>query len=65
MITNQWAKSSHSLPDAGNCVETRLTGDGNVQVRDTKDGGKGPILTFTPAEWTAFIGGVKDNEFNL
>lgn len=26
---------------------------------------EGPILVFTPAEWDAFIGGVKDGEFDL
>jgi hypothetical protein len=25
----------------------------------------GPILVFTPAEWAAFLGGVRDGEFDL
>ncbi|WP_433519999.1 DUF397 domain-containing protein [Nonomuraea sp. CA-143628] len=34
-----------------------------VAVRDSKDRG-GPLLTFTPGEWRAFLGGVKDGEFD-
>lgn len=34
-----------------------------VAVRDSKDQG-GPVLTFTAAEWDAFVGGVaEDGEF--
>jgi hypothetical protein len=33
-------------------------------VRDSKDPA-GPMLTFTPDEWTAFIAGAKIGEFNL
>ena len=35
------------------------TGHG-VAVRDTKDGGNGPVLGFTPAAWTAFLATLKD-----
>ncbi|WP_169808955.1 DUF397 domain-containing protein [Microtetraspora fusca] len=38
--------------------------EGHVGVRDSKDQG-GPVLVFTPREWGAFIGGVKDGEFDL
>jgi hypothetical protein len=34
-----------------------------VGVRDSKQMGLGPILEFTPGEWTAFLGGVKGGEF--
>jgi hypothetical protein len=37
----------------------------DLGVRDTKDAGRGPILTFTRAEWAAFVGGAKDGEFDL
>jgi hypothetical protein len=37
----------------------------NFDARDTKDNGTGPVLTFTPQEWRAFIGGVRDGEFDL
>jgi hypothetical protein len=33
-------------------------------VRDSKDQA-GPILVFTPAEWSAFVAGVKGGEFDL
>jgi hypothetical protein len=58
-----WYKSSRS-GGADNCVEARLTGDGSVQLRDSKDP-DGSVLTFTPSEWDAFIGGARDGEFDL
>lgn len=42
----------------------RACGYRSVAVRDSKDPA-GPVLTFTPAEWTAFIAGAKDGEFDL
>lgn len=57
-----WRKSSRS--DGGdNCVEVALSSDGSVGVRDSKDP-EGPVLVFTPAEWDAFTGGVRDGEFD-
>jgi hypothetical protein len=38
---------------------------GWVGVKDTKSDETGAVLIFTPAEWAAFIGGVKDGEFDL
>jgi hypothetical protein len=35
-----------------------------INIRDSKDP-EGPILTFTPEEWTAFTLGVKGGEFDL
>lgn len=35
-----------------------------VLMRDAKHP-EGPVLVFTPDEWDAFIGGVKDGEFDL
>jgi hypothetical protein len=34
-----------------------------VAVRDSKNQ-RGPVLVFTPAEWAAFVAGVKDGEFD-
>ena len=51
-----WRKSSRSA--AGNCVEAGA-GDAVVGVRDSKDGGAGPVLTFTPAAWQAFTAALK------
>lgn len=64
MTDARWHKSSRSS-SSGNCVEVADNLDGIVAVRDTKDNGNGPILTFTPSEWKAFIAGAKDGEFDL
>lgn len=57
-----WIKSSLSGHN-GNCVEVSgLTGD-KIQVRDSKHP-RGAVLSFTPAEWDAFLGGVCNGEFN-
>ncbi|MBU6214810.1 DUF397 domain-containing protein [Patescibacteria group bacterium] len=45
------------------CVAVRI-GDVSVDVRDTKDPSS-PTLSFTRAEWDAFIQGVKKNEFDI
>jgi hypothetical protein len=58
-----WRKSTRSGGQGANCVEVAELPDGGVAVRDSKDP-DGPKLTFTPAEWQAFIGGVKDGEFD-
>jgi hypothetical protein len=55
----RWTKSSHS--QSGSCVEVAMV-DGAIAVRDSKDRG-GPALIYTQAEWEAFLGGVKDGEF--
>ncbi|RSM55613.1 DUF397 domain-containing protein [Actinoplanes sp. ATCC 53533] len=60
----KWFKSTRS-GNNGSCVEVAKLGDDAVGVRDTKAHGNGPILTFTRAEWDAFIGGAKDGEFDL
>ena len=61
-----WRKSTRS-GNSGNCVEVAtnlLDAQGVVFVRDSKNPG-GPSLAFTPAEWAAFTGGVRDGEFDL
>jgi hypothetical protein len=57
-----WHKSSRSNGQ-GQCVEVARI-DQAVAVRDSKDPA-GPVLTFTSAEWVAFISGAKDGEFEL
>jgi len=44
-------------------VEVADLPDGGAAVRDSKDP-DGPKLVFTRAEWVAFLGGVKDGEFD-
>ena len=35
----------------------------SLMVRDSKNA-KGPVLGFTPGEWGAFVGGVRNGEFD-
>ncbi len=58
-----WRKSTRSGGNGGDCVEVAVI-DQMIKVRHSKDP-NGPALTFTPSEWRAFVGGVKDNEFDL
>ncbi|GGJ96377.1 hypothetical protein GCM10010123_27940 [Pilimelia anulata] len=58
-----WRKSSRSGGANDNCVEVAFAPDGSVGVRDSKNR-DGAVLDFTAAEWGAFVGGVKDNEFD-
>jgi hypothetical protein len=55
-------KSSRSDAN-GQCTEVALNVPGVVAVRDSKDVA-GPVLTFAPGEWRAFVDGVKDGEFD-
>jgi hypothetical protein len=59
-----WRKSSWSGDNGGQCVEVASVG-GAVGLRDSKDKGNGPILVFAPREWTAFVAGAVNGEFNL
>ena len=64
MISEAWRKSTRSGPAEGtNCVEAQYVND-TIRVRDSKDK-TGPVLSFTRAEWDAFLGGAKDGEFDL
>jgi hypothetical protein len=57
-----WKKSSLSYAN-GNCVEIAgLSGD-LIAVRDSKRQ-RGPVLRFTTDEWDAFLGGVRNGEFD-
>jgi hypothetical protein len=57
-----WGKSKRSASNSGNCVEVARLSQGRRAVRDSKNPA-GPVLVFTPAEWGAFIEGVKGGEF--
>jgi hypothetical protein len=59
-----WHKSTRSGGNGGDCVEVAVNLPGIVAIRDTKDPG-GAALVFGPAEWTAFLAGVRDGEFDL
>ena len=59
-----WKKSRRSNGNGGNnCVNVAFVND-HVAVRDSKDP-DGPALLFTHPEWTAFIRGAQDGEFNI
>ncbi len=64
MLTSTWHTSTWSLPQGQNCVQARAT-EAGVEVRDSKDRGAGPVLTFTADEWSAFLGGAKTGEFDI
>ncbi|MFC3963645.1 DUF397 domain-containing protein [Nocardia jiangsuensis] len=57
----RWFKSTFSRA-GGDCVEIAHLEGGHTAVRDSKDP-VGPVLDFTPSEWTAFVAGVKAGEF--
>jgi uncharacterized protein DUF397 len=54
-----WRKAQASAN--GGCVEITDTA-ADVWVRDSKNK-QGPILHFTRHEWTAFLAGVRNGEF--
>lgn len=56
-----FTKSSRSCEGA--CVEAAICSC-YVRVRHSKDPA-GPVLTFTREEWSAFVDGARDGEFNL
>ena len=47
----------------GNCVEVADLPGGKIGVRNSRDAA-GPVLSFTPDEWHAFIAGVQQGEFD-
>lgn len=58
----KWFKSSRS-GGGKDCVEVAHLDEGAVGVRDSKNP-TGPALVFSPSEWSAFIAGAKDGEFD-
>jgi hypothetical protein len=58
----QWIKSTLSLAN-GACVEVASLPGGHIGVRNSRSS-NGPVLKFTPDEWHAFIGGVRNGEFD-
>jgi hypothetical protein len=62
MAGSTWVKSSLSFAN-GNCVEVSDQPGGTIGVRNSRDR-EGPVLRFTPDEWQAFLGGVRNGEFD-
>ncbi|MGI5129081.1 DUF397 domain-containing protein [Pseudonocardia sp. CA-107938] len=48
-----WRTSSYSS-NGSSCVEVAPATSG-VLLRDTKDHGSGPVIAFSPAQWSAFL----------
>jgi Domain of unknown function (DUF397) len=57
-----WRKPSQSGLDG--CVEVAVVDGTHVAVRHSKDR-SGPVLTFSRGEWEAFVGGVREGEFDV
>lgn len=57
-----WRKSSLSGPNCDNCVEVTTYRD-QIAVRNSTNP-RGPAVLFTTGEWDAFVGGVKNGEFD-
>ncbi|MGC4854212.1 DUF397 domain-containing protein [Micromonospora sp. DT4] len=56
-----WRKSTRSN-GSGDCVEVADNLPGAVGLRDSKDPA-GPVLTFDPTAWSAFVANVKQETF--
>jgi len=61
-LSRDWAKSSYSTPNGGNCIQARDTGRA-VQVRDSKNP-DGAVLTFARPQWAAFTTALKNGLHN-
>ncbi len=59
-----WRKAKKSSTDGSGCVEVAVLPGGGRAVRDSKNPA-GPMLSFTPGEWDAFLHGAKKGEFDL
>jgi uncharacterized protein DUF397 len=56
-----WHKAQRSTNN-GACVEI-ASAAGKIAIRDSKDP-DGPILVYTPAEFSAFLEGARNGEFD-
>ncbi len=57
-----WTKSSLSHAN-GNCVEIANIEGSQVGMRDSKNV-TGPVLGISREEWRAFLGGIRNGEFD-
>ncbi|GAB3802857.1 DUF397 domain-containing protein [Micromonospora zhanjiangensis] len=64
--TVAWHISTKSNDNGGNCVEAGpvLDGSGRVAVRHSK-APDAAVIVYTREEWDAFVGGVKEGEFDF
>jgi hypothetical protein len=72
---DSWRNAAGEGADGPDCIEVTVTTDTSrwphkgdsdklYLMRDSRKP-DGPVLAFTPAEWEAFILGVKDGEFDI
>ncbi|MER5649205.1 DUF397 domain-containing protein [Streptosporangium sp. NPDC002524] len=61
-----WRISTKSADGGGQCVEAGplADGSGRVAVRHSRRP-DADVIVYTRAEWEAFVGGVKDGEFDF
>jgi hypothetical protein len=59
-LSRDWAKSSYSDPNGGNCVQVCQPRSGTVRIRDSKNP-QGACLTLSAASWREFIAAVKSS----
>lgn len=59
-VRPEWQKSTAS--NSASCVEVAFVGQ-TVLVRNSREP-SGPMLTFTLAEWAAFLTGARNGEFD-
>jgi hypothetical protein len=61
-----WRISTKSASNGGSCVEAGpvLDGSGRVAVRHSK-APDAAVIVYTREEWAAFVGGVRDGEFDF
>ena len=63
-LENQPDRVKSSLSYANhNCVEVASLPGNEIGVRNSRDA-EGAVLRFTPDEWHAFLGGVRNGEFD-
>jgi hypothetical protein len=62
----RWRTSTRSSDNGGQCVEAGPLADdsGRVAVRHSHHP-EGSLIVYTRAEWTAFLAGAKDGEFDF
>ncbi len=62
-LARPFTKSSYSN-GGDNCVEVGVTRDGHVALRHSKHPDLPPQV-YSRGEWTAFLAGARDGEFDL
>ena len=61
--TGPWRKSRNS-PSANDCVELAPLVGGGTGIRDSKQGGAGPVLALTGHAWRQVLGAIQGGEFD-